>query len=141
MALTATITTSPASTAVTEQKVTAILVVTNGSAFPVNLTSVQGYAIPTSAGASNYNSGVSVGVVSFGPNSNAVVPASSTLTLTFDLKFHGPSTASSTNEYVGTGSNTYSISATCYGSDGSVFAPTATTLTVNYAVTFAASQT
>lgn len=134
MAMTATITTSP-STVVTEQKCTAILVVSNSSAYPVNLTGVIGNSLITGGTAPTYNSGVSIGVVNFGPNAVVTVPASGSLTLTFDLKFHGPSTG-----YLSTGANTYSVSALCYSDDGSVFAPTAATVTVNYAVTYNASQ-
>lgn len=140
MAITATISTSPSSTAVTEQKVTASVVISNSGAFQVQVTSMEGLVKPTGSGASNYNSGVAVGVINTGPNANLTVPAAGSLTLTFDLRFHGPSTASSTNQYVGTGSNTYDVSAVVYTDDGSVTSPTASTITVNYAVTYNSSQ-
>lgn len=135
MAMSATIALSPSSSCVTEQKVTATLTITNSAAYQVNVTSIQGYALPTSASVSNYNSGVSVGVVNNGPNANLAVPANGSLVLTFDLKFHAPSTGTLSN-----GSNTYSVAALINSDDGSVFAPTAATITVNYVVSYSSAQ-
>lgn len=136
MAMTATISTNPSSTAVTEQTVTAILVISNSGTVPVTVTSVQPTVQLTSSSAPTINSGVSIGVINTGPNSNLTVPASGSLTITWPLSIHGPSTTYATQS----GSNTYSIGATVYSNDGSVFAPTASTLTVNYVVSFASAQ-
>ena len=134
MAITATISASP-STVVTEQKCTAIVTISNSSAFPVNVTAMNGTALPTGASGTNYNTGVAVGVINTGPSANLTIGASGSLVLTFDLKFHGPSTG-----YLSDGANTYSVSAIIYTDDGSVTVPTATTVTVNYAITFPEAQ-
>lgn len=136
MAMSATIAVS-ASTIKTEQAVTAILTITNTAAYSVVMTSVQPFVRLTGSLAPNYNSGVAVGKVDMGPNRNLVVPADSgTLVITFPLRFHGPSTASNSNVYDDSGSNTYDVGALCTSDDNSVFSPTATTITVNYAVNF-----
>ena len=135
MAMTATIAVSP-STVVTEQKVTATLTVSNSAAYPVNLTGVIPLVKRTSSAVSDYGTGVAIGQVDMGPNTNMVVPASGSLVVSFSLKFHGPSTMSASNVYDDSVSNTFDVGATCSSDDGSVFSPTATTVTVNYAVNF-----
>lgn len=138
MAMSATITTSPATTAYTEADCTGIIVITNSSAFPVNILSVAPYVKPTSGAVGTINTGVSIGPVSNGPNVNLTVPASSTLTLTFPFTCHAPS-----NGILGTGTGTYDVGAVLYcdasGSDA-VFSPTAATLTVNLFQTFPTAQ-
>lgn len=128
MAMTATIALSP-STAKTEQKVTATLTISNSAGYPVNVVTAQGYALPTGAGASNYNTAVAISQIVTGPGSNLVVPAGGDLVKTFSLKFHAPSTG-----VEGDVVQTYSVSANIISDDGSNFAPTAATVTVNYVV-------
>ena len=136
MAMSATISCSP-STVVTEQKCTASVTVTNTSSVPVTLTGLQGYVLPTGGGASLYSTGVSISPVNLtGPNVSVVVPGSSgTAVVTFDVKFHAPSTG-----YLSSGTGTFDVGCVCYSNDGSVFSPTATTVTVNYAVTFSSAE-
>lgn len=134
MAITATISVAP-STVVTEQKATAKVTISNSGAYPVNVVTIQGYALPHGASVSNYNSGVSVGVVNTGPSTNLVVPAGGDLVLNFDLKFHAPSTG-----VLSAGSQYYDVSANIVTDDGSNTSPTAATVTVNYVVTYPASQ-
>lgn len=135
MAMTATISVTP-STVKTEQKVTAILTVSNSAAYPVSLVDVNPLVRLTSSVASNYGSGVVVSKINMGPNTNMVVPAAGDLVLTFQVKFHGPSTASASNLYDDSGSNTFDVGANCKSDDGSSFSATAATVTVNYAVNF-----
>lgn len=135
MAMTATITTSPATTAYTEADCTGVLVVSNSSAYPVNILNVVPYVKPTSGSVGTINTGVSIGPVSNGPNVNLTVPASSSLTVTFPFTVHAPS-----NGILGTGSGTYDVGATIYSNDGSVFSPTAATLTVSLFQTFPTAQ-
>lgn len=135
MAMTATISCSP-STVKTEQKCIAAVTISNSAAYPVDVTTCQVFAKPTSSGASNYGTDAAVGVVNTGPNVNLTVPASGSLVLTVELKFHGPSTASASNKYDNSGSNTYDVGALITSNDGSVFSPTATTVTANYVVSF-----
>lgn len=137
MAMTATIALSPSSTVLTEQKLTASVTVSNSGASAVNITGIQGNAIATGATAATYNSGVSIGTVNTGPNAILSVPAGGTLVKTFDLRFHGPQSGSLTS---GSFSDGFSVSALCSSDDGSVFSPTAATITVNSAVSFPAAQ-
>lgn len=139
MAMTATISmvvgTATATSAVTEIDTTAIIVVSNSSAAPVNVTQVLPYVQSTGGSVTTTNSGVSIGVVNMGPNTNMTVPASGSLNLTVPITFHAPTTG-----YLSNGTNTYSVGATIYSNDGSVFIPTATTFTVNYVVSYPTAQ-
>lgn len=135
MAMTATIASNPASTAVTEQPVTMVLTISNSGASVVHMTAIVPYAQPTGSVKSVMNSGVSFGQINFGPNSNLAVPAGGSLVVTFPVTFHAPSSG-----YLSDVALTYDIGATCYSDDNSVFVPTADTITVNYAVTFSEDQ-
>lgn len=135
MAITATIAVSSA-TVVTEQKVTARVTISNSGAYPVNVTEVIPLVRLTGSTAPDYGTGVALGKVDTGPNTNLVIQPSGSLVLTYGIRFHGPSTASASNLYDGSGSNTFDVGATVYTDDGSVTSPTATTITVNYAVDY-----
>lgn len=136
MAMSATISVNP-STVVTGQLVNAILTLTNTATNFVNVIAVIPNALPVSGGVGDYNSGVALGVVNvMGPNVSLAVPGSSgTLTITFPINFHAPSTG-----YLSSGTATWQVGALIYTSDGSVFSPTAAAVTVNYAVSYATSQ-
>lgn len=140
MAMTATIALSN-STTVTGRPVTAILTITNSGTPPVTVNSINPYVQPTSQSAYESNQGIALPSINFGPSSNSTVNGSNgTLIITWPIVFHGPSTMTATNQYLNTGTGTFDVGATIYSSDGSVFKPTVTTVTVNYAVTFPASQ-
>ena len=135
MAMTATIASVPTSTAVVEQSITMVLTISNSAAGAVNMTSIVPYAQATGSVASVINSGVSFGQINFGPNANLAVPAGGDLIITFPVTFHGPSSGVLSETAL-----TYDIGATCYSDDGSVFKPTADTITVNNFTTYPESQ-
>jgi hypothetical protein len=126
MAMTATIASNPTSTAVVNQPVTMILTISNSGSSVVNMTSVMPYALSTDGVKSVINTGLSFGKVNFGPNANLAVPPSGSLVLSFPVTFFAPSSGVLSDVV-----QTYSIGATCYSDDGSVFIPTADTITVN----------
>lgn len=135
MAMSATISLNPGTTLVTEQKSTVILTISNSTSTPINVTAVVPYVLSTGGVKSVINTGVSVGPVSFGPNSNQVVTSSASLVVTFPITFHAPSSG-----VLSTTVETYDVGATCYSDDGSVFAPTVTTVTVNNFTTYPTAQ-
>jgi hypothetical protein len=135
MAMTATIATNPADTAVTEQPVTMVLTISNSGSSPIDMVAVVPYVLSTGGVKSVINSGVSIGPINFGPGAVKTVNPSGTLVITFPVTFHAPSSG-----VLSTTVLTYDVGATCYSSDGSVFIPTADTITVNYAVTYPTSQ-
>lgn len=135
MAMTATIATNPATTAVTEQLVTCVLTISNSAAYPIDMTAVVPYVLSTGGVKSVINTGVSIGAINFGPGAAKTVPASGTLVITFPVTFHAPSSGILANV-----TETYDVGATCYSNDASVFIPTAATITINYAVSYPASQ-
>lgn len=139
MAMTATISVSPSS-AVTEQKVTASVTVSNSAAFPVTMVNFVPYAYPTGAAVSNINTGVALSPINTGPNALLTVGASSSQVFTFDLKAHGPVCGALDSSDATTFSTTYKVGCQCYSNDGSSFSPTETTVTINYAYSFPAGQ-
>ncbi len=135
MAMTATIASIPASTAVIGQPITMVLTISNSSGSAVHMTNIAPYALATGATNPTINTPVSFGPINFGPNANLTVPASGSLSLSFQATFHAPSSG-----VLSEIAQTYSIGATCYSDDGSVFIPTADTITVNNFTTFPESQ-
>lgn len=133
MAMSATISLSPTTVQVNQQ-VNATLTVSNSGGSAVNVTSVVPTALFT--GAPTYEDGQAVGVgqVNIGPGSNVSVSAGGSLVIPFSLNFFAPSTG-----LLSAGSGTFSVGAVINSSDGSIFSPTAATVTVNN-ITFAASQ-
>lgn len=126
MAMTATIASNPVSSAVVEQPITMSLTISNSGANVVRMVNVVPYALSTGGVKSVINTGVSFDLIPFGPNANVAVPAGGTLVLTFQVKFHAPSSG-----ILSTTVQTYDIGATCYSDDLSVFAPTVDTITVD----------
>lgn len=121
MAMSATITAS-LSTVLINQPTNLIINIANSGGSAVNVTGIQPTVIPT--GATNASAGVGVPAISAGiPVS---VPASGSLNFPFSVVFFAPSTGP-----IGAGNGTYSVGAVCESSDGSVFSPTAVTITVN----------
>lgn len=125
MALSATIAVSP-STVLINQNSVATLTISNSGGANVNVTGVSPQVVFT--GAPNYeiNGGVAVSNVPLSAGTNVVVPAGGSLILPFNVVCFSPSTGP-----IGAGSGTYNVGAVCQTSDGSVFSPTAATLTVN----------
>lgn len=124
MAMTATISVSP-STVLINQLVNAVITISNSAGSPVNVTGIAPYAFFTGSSAP-YDPSINIGAINLGNGVNLSVPASGSLTFPFSFVAF----ASSTNPY-NTGNGTYSISAICNASDGSIFSPTAATVTVN----------
>lgn len=122
--MTATISLSP-STATVNQEVVATLTVSNSGGSTVNVTSIDPTASQTSAVAA----ALACSPVGFqtslsgsgGPKVSVPVAGSGSTIFVFSYKFFAPSTNSST----------YSCSAVIASDDGSVFAPSAATVTVN----------
>lgn len=124
MAMSATISVSP-STAKVNQEVVATLTVSNSGGSAVNVTSIDPSAFQTSIGAAakacspvGYQTSLS-GVA--GPPIRVSVAASGSTIFVFSYKFFAPSTNSST----------YDVGAVVTSDDGSVFSPTAATVTVS----------
>lgn len=133
--MTATIATNPDATAVVEQPVTCVLTISNSGGSAVHMTSIAPYAFSTGGVTPVTNSAVSFGQVNFGPNANLTVAASGSLVVTFPVTFHAPSSG-----VLSTTVLTYSVGATCYSDDGSVFVPSVDTITVNNFTTYPTAQ-
>lgn len=129
--MSATISLSPTTCSV-NQNIVATLTISNSGGSAVLITGCTPNAIFT--GATTYTPACALGTVDLDPNANLTVPASGSLIIPFGVVFFSPSTGP-----IGAGSGTYSVSATISGSDGSVFAPTAATVTVN-PITFSAGE-
>lgn len=123
MAMTATIACLP-KTAKNNQPVTATLTVSNSGGSTVNVTSVTPLAFETGAVAADKpNAAVAFGTGTSGisgPPIRVPVTASGTAVLVFQVTFFAASTNSST----------YDVGAVLTSDDGSVFSPTADTVTV-----------
>lgn len=142
MAMSATIALNKA-TMVINDVVNVALTLTNTASTAVTVTAINPFCLSTG----DSNTGVrndpalKFGVVNMGPNSNLTVNGNSgTLVLTYSLTAYASSSSpgipagsvnSATQNRSVNSTNTYDIGATCYTSDGSVFQPTVTTLTVN----------
>lgn len=124
MAMTATIALGSA-TLLVDKKTKATLTISNSGSSVVNVTGVSPYAVYTGA-ASNDTPPVTLGAVPTGPGSTVAVPASGSITMSFDVIPFEPSTGP-----IGAGSGTYGIGARITSSDGSNFIPTVATLTCN----------
>lgn len=125
MAMTATIALSK-STVLVNQPTMASVTVSNSSGSPVNMLGIQPIVTVTGSSPVQNVGAAGLGVVDLGPGTNVTVPAGGSLVFTFGVVAFFPSTG-----LLGTGSGTYSVSAQCSSADGSNFAPTAATLTVN----------
>lgn len=122
MAMTATIAVSP-STAKINQDIKATLTVSNSAGVAVNVTRIQPFIRQTNSNADdNASSSVSLPAMSgtSGPPISVSVAASGSTVFVFYVRAFAPSTNSST----------YDVGAVCYSDDGSVFSPTAATVTV-----------
>ncbi len=125
MSMSATIAVSP-STVKINQIVHATLTVSNSStSTAVSVTSVTPRCNIT-GGAVGEHQAASLGVVQLGPGTVVSVPATGSITFPFNVVFFSPSTGP-----IGAGVNTWDVLATVIASDGSVFAPSAATVTVN----------
>lgn len=123
MAMTATISLSE-STCLINSTVNAIVTVQNTGTPPVQMLSISPNAVLTGT-ASSVSTSVGFGNVILDGHS-FVNGASGTQTYSFSVVPFSPSTGP-----VGGGAGTFSIGCTCISADGSVFKPTAATLTVN----------
>ncbi len=124
MAMTATLTLSPSSVYI-NQSVEATLTMSNGGSSTVNIVAVNP-SVKITGGLAGAGQAAATGVVQLGPGSVVAVAASGSLVKTFGVVFFAPSTGP-----IGAGTNTWDVSAQCYGSDGSVFAPSAAHALVN----------
>lgn len=126
MAMSATIAVSP-STATVNQEVVATITVSNSGGSTVNVTQVDPLAFQTGVSAGSIPS-AAVGYQNSasgyaGAKQLTPVAASGTALIILSYKFFAPSASGST----------YDIKPILYSDDGSVFAPTAATVTVNKA--------
>lgn len=124
MAMSATISVNP-STVLINQQVNVIVTIANSGGSAVSVTSIAPFGFLTGS-AIPYHPALNFGAINLGPGVSTSVPASGSLSFPVSLIVFSPSTG----QYGG-GSGTFSISAICGASDGSVFSPTAATLTVN----------
>jgi hypothetical protein len=132
MAMTATITCAPDPVQI-GQKVTATITVSNSGASSVNVTGIRLYANYT-GGTLAPQTSVAYGQPNLSAGATVSVAASGSTIFPVDLVFFAPSTG-----LLSDGNGTYDVGAQITSSDGSVFHPTADTITVNN-ITFADSQ-
>lgn len=118
MAMSATIALSSA-TAKINQVITATLTISNSGGSPVNVTSIQPVLKLTGAPSNDFPA-ANAGVASLGPGENVTVPAGGTLVMPFGAVF-----------FASSGSTTYDVGAVCQSNDGSIFSPTAATVTIS----------
>lgn len=123
MAMTATISLLP-TTVLINQPVNATITVSNSGGSAVTVTSIQLNSEFT--GGSIQANGVAFGVPNLGPAAATSVAASGSTVFPVSLVFFAPSTGP-----IGAGTGTFSVGAVIQSSDGSVFSPTAATVTVN----------
>lgn len=116
------------STAIINQPMTANVAISNTGASAVNVISIVPTASATGAAPGLSKIPAAFSSYNIGPNASVVVAAAnSTTTIPFNVIFFAPSTG-----VTGSGTGTYSVGATVYTSDGSVFAAgTAALATVN----------
>lgn len=134
MALSATIAVSPGTVQV-NQKVTATVSFTSTSSSAVTVTGMQPYALYTGASVNAIPVSVNFGLPNLQANNSQIsIAASGTATIPFDMVFFAPSTG-----LLSAGAGTFDVGCQCQTSDGSVFHPTVTTVTVNN-ITFPSSQ-
>lgn len=114
--MTATIALSSATCKINQQ-VMATLTISNSGGSAVSVTGIQPNVLFTGALSSD-PAACALGAPAFSPGFSVSVPASGSLKFTFGVV-----------PFISTGSGTFSIGAICNSSDGSVFSPTATTLT------------
>lgn len=132
MAMTATISCAPDPVQI-GQKVVATITVSNSSGSSVNVTGISLYANYTGDSLAPHVA-VAYGNPDLGPGTTVSVAASGSTIFPAELTFFAPSTG-----LLSAGNGTYDVGAQITSSDGSVFHPTADTITVNN-ITFASSQ-
>lgn len=132
MALTATISCAPDPVQI-NQKVTATITVSNSGASSVNITGIRLYANYTGDSLAPHVS-VAYGQPNLSAGATVSVAASGSTVFPVDLVFFAPSTG-----LLSDGNGTYDVGAQITADDGSVFHPTADTITVNN-ITFPSSQ-
>lgn len=132
MAMTATISCAPDPVQI-GQKVTATITVSNSGSSSVTVQGIRLYANYTGDSLAPHVS-VAYGTANLSAGATTSVAASGSTIFPVDLTFFAPSTG-----LLSTGSGTYDVGAQINSSDGSVFHPTADTITVNN-ITFASSQ-
>lgn len=132
--VTATIALSP-STVQVGQKVTGTVTFTSTVNASCTVQGMQPYALYTGATINAIPVAVNFGMPNLQANNSQIaIAASGTAVIPFDMVFFAPSTG-----LLSTGSGTFDVGCQCQTSDGSVFHPTAATVTVNN-ITFASSQ-
>lgn len=125
MAMSATIALTE-STVLINQTVHAVATISNSGGSDVLVISFQPQAQLTGSPIPEYNAGLAVSSPAIGAGQNVTVPAGGSLKLACQYIFFSPSTGP-----IGAGSNTYDCGALIQTNDGSIFAPTPATVTVN----------
>lgn len=128
MAKTATIALAQ-STSQVNQRVGAVVTISNGDASDVQVLSVNPLMKDSDGGNDNFSCNGALGVVPVGPGQNVTVPASGELKLSFGVIGQAPSEG---------GSDTYDVTCDIRLSDGTVIRPTPATLTVEQVPQFIA---
>lgn len=116
MAMSATIALSSATCKINQQ-VLATVTVSNSGGSDVTVTGIRPTILFTNA-PTNDPAAAAVGAPAISSGFPVIVPASGTLKVTFGVV-----------PFISSGTGTFSIGAICTSNDGSVFSPTATTLT------------
>lgn len=116
MALTATIALTPSSTVPREQKVRALVTITNNTGGAVTITEIVPRIKSTALTFPTSSPSDGVGKCEI---SNTPIPDSTAVVYVFDVVFHAPS-----------GGDTYSVDCLIYNSSSGVFSPSAATITV-----------
>lgn len=132
MAMSATISCSPSAVQI-NQKVNATITVSNSGSSAVTVTGIRLHANYT-GGANLGPTSVAYGTPNLSAGATVSVAASGSQVFPVDMVFFAPSTG-----LLSDGVGTYSVTAYCNGSDGSVFAPTATLVSVDQ-ITFPSTQ-
>ncbi len=129
MAMSATISITPSSVTTGPQQVAVNLTVSNSGTQPVSVTSILPTASPS--GANPESVSVLHGMPFIGPGSTVAVPGGGSLVFQWTEVLYAPVRLGGSGFLSSPSSFQYSIGAIVQSNDGSVFTPTAATLTVN----------
>lgn len=132
MAMTAVLTLTKSTVLVNQLDIATVTVSNSSMSTAYSVLTIQPIVTVTATGQRMDAAGV--GVPDLGPGVTVSVPALGSLTFPFGLCFFSPSTG-----LLGAGSGTYTVGAQCSASDGTNFAATPATVTVNNPA-FPASQ-
>lgn len=132
MAMTATIALTPTSNVFVGQKIVATVVISNSGGSDVTVSSFEPYYFLTpNSTVFTQTEPIARGKGILAYAQTKTVPASGTLNVNFPIVFNAPSGDLSLSGASVVPSTTWSVGCTIVSSDGSVFKPTAATVTVN----------